>query len=529
MPRAFASISFTPSVKAAQTRHGSREAYRSAELAEDPRNEITAAEAEFLAERDSFYMATVSANGWPYVQHRGGPAGFLKVLDSRTIGFADFRGNRQYLSVGNLTDNDRVSLILMDYANRRRLKLWGRARIVEEIDEPELIAQLEVSTYRARVERGIVIQVEALDWNCPQHITPRFSEDELQQLLDPLVAENQALKAQLAGQPTAEVSPQRLGNGPLALVISGIRQLAPNVRAYELRDPDGATLPPVIAGSYLEVPVMLPGGVLSHRNYSISSNPARRDAYEIAVQEETDGQGGSAFVHRHFALGMQLFCPMPANNFVLHSDQRPAVLIAGGIGITPIKPMAQALKRSGQTFQLHYAGRSLQALAYRDRLQREFGDALSVYASGLNQRMNLRQILQDAPQDALFYVCGPARLIDGLIETAASLGIAPERIRYERFAATQLAGDNSFQVELKKSQKMITVQQGQTILDAVAAAGVTAPSECRSGNCGACAVKVLAGTPEHRDQALSDADRNEARLMCICVSRAQSPLLTLEL
>ena len=216
MPRAFTTISFTPSVKAAQTRHGSREAYRSAELAEDPRNQITDAEAAFLAERDSFYMATVSDGGWPYVQHRGGPAGFLKVLDARTIGFADFRGNRQYLSVGNLADNDRVSLILMDYANRRRLKLWGRARIVEEIDNPELIAQLEVPTYRARVERGIVIQVEALDWNCPQHITPRFTEDELQQLLDPLVAENQALKAQLEGQANTEVAPHSLGNGPLA-------------------------------------------------------------------------------------------------------------------------------------------------------------------------------------------------------------------------------------------------------------------------------------------------------------------------
>jgi ferredoxin-NADP reductase/predicted pyridoxine 5'-phosphate oxidase superfamily flavin-nucleotide-binding protein len=529
MPRAFTTISFTPSVKAAQTRHGSREAYRSAELADDPRNEITDAEAAFLAERDSFYMATVSDGGWPYVQHRGGPAGFLKVLDARTIGFADFRGNRQYLSVGNLADNDRVSLILMDYANRRRLKLWGRARIVEEIDEPELIAQLEVPTYRARVERGIVIQVEALDWNCPQHITPRFTENELQQLLDPLVAENQALKAQLAGQANTEVAPHSLGNGPLALVISGIRQLAPNIRAYELRDPSGAALPEVKAGSYLQVPVQLPGGVLSQRNYSISSNPARRDAYEIAVQLEADGQGGSAFVHRHFALGMQLFCSLPANNFALHEDGRPAVLIAGGIGITPIKPMAQALKRGGRSYQLHYAGRSLQALAYRDRLQREFGDALSVYASDLNQRLNLKQILQDAPNDALFYVCGPGRLIDALQQTAATLGISPERIRHERFAPVQFSGDSAFQVELSKSQKLVSVQPGQTILDAVAAAGVNAPSECRSGNCGACALKVLAGTPEHRDQALSEADRNQSRLMCICVSRAQSPLLTLEL
>ncbi|MGZ8956097.1 MAG: pyridoxamine 5'-phosphate oxidase family protein, partial [Methylovulum sp.] len=156
MATAFAEITFTPSVKTAQQLYGSREKNSRFELAEDARNRLTEQEAEFIAERDSFYQATVSESGWPYVQHRGGPIGFLKVLDERTIGFADFRGNVQYLSVGNLKANDRISLILMDYANRKRLKIWGRAHIVHESEEPELIAQLEIPTYRARVERGII-------------------------------------------------------------------------------------------------------------------------------------------------------------------------------------------------------------------------------------------------------------------------------------------------------------------------------------------------------------------------------------
>src|SRR6478609_5190233 len=130
MPSAFASISFTESVKAAQSLYGSRERNRLFELSEDPRNELGEFETEFIEARDSFYQATVSENGWPYVQHRGGPVGFLKVLDSRTIGYADFRGNKQYLSVGNLNANPRVSLILMDYPNRLRLKLWGTVSIV---------------------------------------------------------------------------------------------------------------------------------------------------------------------------------------------------------------------------------------------------------------------------------------------------------------------------------------------------------------------------------------------------------------
>ena len=187
MPNAFATISFTESVKAAQTRYGSRENNLGFELADDPKNEIGVFEAEFISVRDSFYQATISENGWPYVQHRGGPQGFLKVLDARTIGFADFRGNRQYLSVGNLNANPRISIILMDYPNRRRLKIWGTTRIVHQDEEPELISRLEVSTYRARVERGILIQVEAVEWNCPQHIIPRYTEAEMDEVLKPLI------------------------------------------------------------------------------------------------------------------------------------------------------------------------------------------------------------------------------------------------------------------------------------------------------------------------------------------------------
>ncbi len=197
MPTAFAAIAFTSSVKAAQELYGSREANRGLELAPAAREELSAREAGFIAARDSFYQATVSESGWPYVQHRGGPAGFLRVLDARTIGYADFRGNVQYVSVGNVAADARVALILMDYANRRRLKIWGRARIVHAIDDPALMAGLEIPGYRARVERGIVIQVEAFDWNCPQHITQRFTKAEADARLAALIEENRALKSQL--------------------------------------------------------------------------------------------------------------------------------------------------------------------------------------------------------------------------------------------------------------------------------------------------------------------------------------------
>lgn len=198
MARAFAEIAFTDSVKTAQSRYGSRKAYSGLEFDEERRDRLTEHEIAFLAERDSFYMGSVGENGWPYVQHRGGPKGFLKVLDEKTIGFADFRGNKQYISVGNLNADDRVSLFIMDYPNRQRLKLWVRSRIVHQNEDPELVARLEVPTYRARIERGIVMTIEAVDWNFTQHITPRFSEAEVERLIAPLIEENRALKAQLA-------------------------------------------------------------------------------------------------------------------------------------------------------------------------------------------------------------------------------------------------------------------------------------------------------------------------------------------
>jgi hypothetical protein len=176
----FAELVFTPNVKAIQEALGSRRSYSRMESGEDSHHALGPQEATFIAERDSFYMATVSETGWPYVQHRGGPRGFVRVLDDNTLAFADFRGNRQYVSVGNLVADDRVCLFFMDYPNRTRLKLLGRAKPIA-LEEAGILSALAPPDYDARAERGIVIRVEAFDWNCPQHITPRYTVDELEQ------------------------------------------------------------------------------------------------------------------------------------------------------------------------------------------------------------------------------------------------------------------------------------------------------------------------------------------------------------
>jgi predicted pyridoxine 5'-phosphate oxidase superfamily flavin-nucleotide-binding protein len=177
---------------------GSRSSYNRILQGPDSHHRLGPREAGFIAARDSFYMASVGETGWPYVQHRGGPAGFVRVLDARHIGFADFRGNRQYISTGNFHSNNRVAIIMMDYASRARLKLLGRVRELG-VEETDALAALKLAgDYGAIVERGFVIELEAFDWNCPQHIVQRYTREEASRAFDQLVQENRRLREELA-------------------------------------------------------------------------------------------------------------------------------------------------------------------------------------------------------------------------------------------------------------------------------------------------------------------------------------------
>lgn len=197
MGHQFSKIVFTPAVRVLQEVDGSRASYAKNDVGEPHHDRLGEREAAFIAMRDSFYMATVTETDWPYIQHRGGPAGFLRVLDEKTIAFADFRGNRQFVSVGNLANNDRVALFLMDYAHQARLKILGHAGVVELKDDPALAAKLALPGYRAKPERAFVITVEAFDWNCPQHISQRFTLAEVEDAVGAMKARIAELEAEL--------------------------------------------------------------------------------------------------------------------------------------------------------------------------------------------------------------------------------------------------------------------------------------------------------------------------------------------
>jgi predicted pyridoxine 5'-phosphate oxidase superfamily flavin-nucleotide-binding protein len=204
MGHRFAEIAFTTEVKKVQSEQKSRAGYARWENSLDVNHLLSQQEIDFIRTRDSFYMASVSETNWPYVQHRGGPQGFLNVIDDKTIGFADYTGNRQYISTGNFRNNDRVSLFLMDYPSKSRLKILGRIKIINA-DNTDELSPLESSDFSARIEQGFIINIDGFDWNCPKYITPRYTETQMKNIIEPIQKENARLKTLLAQQTQNEI------------------------------------------------------------------------------------------------------------------------------------------------------------------------------------------------------------------------------------------------------------------------------------------------------------------------------------
>jgi hypothetical protein len=427
MASAFANISFTEDVKHIQTEMGSRNTYQQFELGEQEPVVLSEFEASFIEQRDSFYQATVSSNGWPYVQHRGGDKGFLKVLDEKTIGYADFTGNRQYISVGNLSGDQRISLILMDYQHQQRLKIWGIATLVKETDDPDLIAQLETENSRAPVERGVVIHVVAFDWNCPKHITPRLTHAEWEQLL----VKQQYSKAESNPELTSSYS----GNGTIAIQISAVELVADGIRMYRLSSKTDTPLPDFQPGAHIKVPVAINAMNQTVRAYSLIHFDQTSNDYYIAVKKDENGQGGSMAIHRDWQVGTELNIERPENYFQLNPNSPYSILIAGGIGITALLSMAYQLKHQEQPFELHYTSKTQRDMAFLEQLSRTMKPHCHFYFSEQDgDKLDIRHILTSAPNDTIFYVCGPSSLVNDTLAIADTLDASlRQRINVESF------------------------------------------------------------------------------------------------
>ncbi|MBU4464767.1 MAG: PDR/VanB family oxidoreductase [Actinobacteria bacterium] len=301
---------------------------------------------------------------------------------------------------------------------------------------------------------------------------------------------------------------------------------ADGIAGLVLVDPQGAELPEWMPGAHIDVHIDRPGEVALVRQYSLCGDPADRSQYRIAVLLELDGEGGSRSIHERVRAGQLVRVSAPRAVFGFAPSAR-MVFIAGGIGITPLLPMVAAAEAAGADWSLHYAGREPGTMAFGAELEK-YGERVRVYASAAGERMALPAIVSDAA-GADMYACGPSRLLDELEVLCAEAGVL---LRVERFvndAVVDSESDHPFEVELSLTGKTITVLPGESILDRVVAAGVSAPSSCRGGTCGTCETFVLGGVPDHRDAVLNAREREESEVMMICVSRCKGDRLILEI
>jgi ferredoxin-NADP reductase len=318
----------------------------------------------------------------------------------------------------------------------------------------------------------------------------------------------------------------------LKLVVSDVRALTPAIKRFELRRAGGRMLPPFTAGAHIDVAVTLPQGASGSRSYSLVNSLTEPDRYEIAVLREPRGSGGSAFMHERVKAGDYLAASAPRNDFPLAASAREHWLIAGGIGITPILAMARVLVASGQPFALHYCARSPGAMAYREDIAALAGDRARFYFDGGDPKrgLDLGALLGAPVPGRHLYVCGPRGMIDAALARCQVMQWPREQVHFELFTPAKAeAGDRPFEVVLARSGRSVPVPAGKTILEALIDAGEEPLSDCRRGECGVCVTEVLAGHPLHRDYYLTESEKAAGKSMCICVSRALSAKLVLDL
>ena len=323
----------------------------------------------------------------------------------------------------------------------------------------------------------------------------------------------------------------------LALRVAEARQLNPLVRLLRLCADDGGALPGFAAGAHIRVQVSLPDGSTDWRHYSLIDFGTARNAtnaptdYVIAVRKEAEGRGGSRFMHEALAEGDTLTIEAPKNDFPLHTGPGGTVLVAGGIGVTPLATMAARRRAEAAPVQMHYAGRSRELMAFLPELEALLGPDLHVHADAeAGAPLDIDALLDNVPAGDRLYVCGPKVMLDAVLARTQARGWAHDRVHFELFTEPVAeAGDQAFEVELAQSGQRFTVAPDQSILDCLIDNGCDPLFDCKRGECGVCAVPVLEGEIDHRDYVLTAREKAEGNVMQICISRAKGARLVLDL
>lgn len=323
----------------------------------------------------------------------------------------------------------------------------------------------------------------------------------------------------------------------LTLQVAEARLMNPLIRLFRLRAQDGSPLPGYSAGAHLRVQVQLADGSRDWRHYSLiglSADAGATDApcnYVIAVRREDDGRGGSRFMHERVQAGDLLTVESPKNDFPLRSHTGCSVLVAGGIGVTPLASMAAQRVAERAPVRMHYAGRSRELMAFLPELQKLLGDSLRVHADvEAGAPLDVEALLDGCGADDQLYVCGPKVMLDAVLAATQARGWTHDRVHFELFTTPVVEeGDHPFEVELAQSGQRYAVPANQTILDCLIEHGCDPLFDCKRGECGVCSTPVLEGDIDHRDYFLSDAEKASGKVMQICVSRVRGTRLVLDI
>lgn len=310
----------------------------------------------------------------------------------------------------------------------------------------------------------------------------------------------------------------------MKLVLESVEKETDLISVFRFAAADGSELPAYEPGAHVDFDL----GPAGTRSYSLIDWPQVSGTFDVAVQREDEGQGGSKAMHA-LAAGQELSASGPKNDFPLAGNPGFSLLLAGGIGITPLISMATRLQRDGLPFELHYTARTASRMGFADSLRTAFGAAVKLYFDDA-EPIDLAALLKARPGGADVYVCGPKGMIDAVRSAASDAGLPDGSVHVELFTSPeQQDGDTSFEVEVRETGQVVTVAPGQTIIEALEDAGLDVMYDCQRGDCGICQTDVISGEPDHRDVVLSDAEKASGKVMQICVSRARSARLVLDL
>lgn len=448
---------------------------------------------DIISNADTFFVSSAHPDHGNDVSHRGGKPGFVKIISANQLRIPDYPGNSMFNTLGNFEINPNAGLVFIDFTNKKILQLTGKAKVLWFIENTD--------TETAGTLRYWKFDIES--WR-----ESKISFDIEWEYLD-------------ASPHNPEISNEQ---EKLQLTVDEIIQQSDKVKSFILKS--DITLPEFEAGSHLEITLDNNNSLIKH--YSILSNPNDLSHYEIAVLEQTESHGGSYTMHRDIKQGDILNCSAPRNEFPVYKKAEHSILIAGGIGLTPILSMIEDLASRQRSYEVHYTARTESDLIYIDRIKSIAGDKATFYTSSENNaRLNLDTLLNKPEQSTHVYVCGPVRLINAVREISENYKWNDMNIHFESFGVSSNNVDSSIEVTLKRSDIKLTVPADKSILDHLLDNNINIAHQCKRGECGLCVTTVLEGTPEHKDVYLNNEQRKNS--MCICVSRIKEGKLILDL